>query len=212
MDSFHPDTHSGDESLLESFAPLSDIAIEGLSAGAGAVLGAGVKLASVPFVGKVKKFAGEAVYPVLEKTKPFHPDKVIDPDPKHQLSELYQGKRKGMKRTDSPHKKDLNTVAFDYVDIKADMEVISQGQARVSIRDGSEVYVNGRVYKHHEKEKFFPVRGDGLMNLTPGEFRAYGILNKFGDTGRAREVVQMEKIPETDFKRAIEIFKENRGD
>ncbi|WP_062260693.1 DUF637 domain-containing protein [Endozoicomonas arenosclerae] len=64
MDSYRPDTHPGDESLLESFAPLSDLAVEGLTAGAGGAMGAGVKLLKVVGQGPIsggKAQAGNVV-------------------------------------------------------------------------------------------------------------------------------------------------------
>ncbi|WP_197740795.1 hypothetical protein [Tuwongella immobilis] len=82
--------------------------------------------------------------------------------------------------------KDLNTVIEPGVDVAADVEAINQGLAQ---RAGDRFIVNGRTYGVHDGT-LYPISGPGLHQLDRGGFKALGVLNKFGDSPRAAEIMQ----------------------
>jgi len=115
-----------------------------------------------------------------------------------------------MQGKSKPHHDGPNTVALDGVDNAADVKAINEGLGLVS-DNGSRVFINNREYGFHsDTGRLFPVQGEWLVNLSAGEFEAVGILNKFGDTLRAHEII--EKIPfvsDKDAKKALELLNLN---
>lgn len=86
--------------------------------------------------------------------------------------------------------KNLNTVSEPGLNVAADVAAINSGLAQ---RVGDRFIVNGRTYGHHDGI-LYPISGPGLHQLDRGGFRALGILNVFGDTPRAAEIMQMRKL------------------
>ena len=82
--------------------------------------------------------------------------------------------------------KELNSVFEPGVDVSGDVRLINQGRAT---RTGDTYLVNGRTYGVHEGT-LFPISGPGIHQLSRPAFEALGVFNQFGDTARAREILQ----------------------
>jgi RHS repeat-associated protein len=81
--------------------------------------------------------------------------------------------------------KDLNTVIEPRVDVAADVAAINRGLAR---REGDRFIIHGRTYGVHDGT-LYPISGPGFHQLDRGAFKALGVFNTFGDTGRAAEIM-----------------------
>jgi hypothetical protein len=87
--------------------------------------------------------------------------------------------------------KSTNSVVEPRIDVKADVEAIRTGCARIGRTPGGEVSysVNGRTYGAHANGTLYPIEGDGIHVLDRGTFQALGVYNKFGNTSRAAEIL-----------------------
>jgi hypothetical protein len=90
--------------------------------------------------------------------------------------------------------KDVNTVIAPYVDVANDTAAINEGKAVAAIGpDGVRTYtVNGRTYGVEPSGTLYPMTGDGFIVLNRNAYKILGILNKFGDTPRALEIIQLQ--------------------
>jgi filamentous hemagglutinin len=53
--------------------------------------------------------------------------------------------------------------------------------------------VNGRTYGVEAGGTLFPMTGDGFIMLNRNAYKVLGILNKFGDTPRALEIIELQR-------------------
>jgi len=112
---------------------------------------------------------------------PAAPNAFRGPAQRHRLTKVDQG----------TVAKDLNTVFEPGVDVAADVAAINQGLAQ---RAGDKFIVNGRTYGIEPHGTLYPVSGPGFHPLDRGGFRALGVLNEFGDTPRAAEIMQLRGL------------------
>ena len=91
--------------------------------------------------------------------------------------------------------KELNTVIEPRVNIAADVEAINTGHAVPGkTAEGVRTYtVNGRTYGVEANGTLFPMTGDGFIMLNRNAYKVLGIFNKFGDTPRALEVIELQR-------------------
>ncbi|QDU39594.1 hypothetical protein Mal4_39400 [Maioricimonas rarisocia] len=82
--------------------------------------------------------------------------------------------------------KDLNSVVELGVDVAGDVRLINQGQAT---KVGDTYVVNGRTYGVHDGT-LFPISGPGVHQLNRPAFKALGIFNQFGNTAKARQILE----------------------
>jgi hypothetical protein len=103
--------------------------------------------------------------------------------------------------------KEVNTVIDrSVVDVSADVAAIQSGQAH---KIGDTFIINGRTYGVHDGT-LFPISGPGLYTLDRGAYKTLGVLNKFGDTAQADQILKnMGVSPETKAI-ALRVFREIR--
>jgi hypothetical protein len=82
--------------------------------------------------------------------------------------------------------RDVTTVIEPGVDIAGDVAAINQGLAQ---RVGDRFIINGRTYGAHTNGTLYPISGPGFIQLDRGAFKGLGVLNKFGDTPQAAEIM-----------------------
>jgi hypothetical protein len=100
--------------------------------------------------------------------------------------------------------KSLNTVIEPGIDVAKDVSAINSGLAK---RVGSTFEINGRVYGFHD-DILFPISGSGFHQLNRGAYQALGVLNKFGDTPRAREILsKMKNVGPPEIEAALEAWR-----
>ncbi|NHZ42497.1 hemagglutinin repeat-containing protein [Massilia aquatica] len=117
------------------------------------------------------------------------------PNPRHYADKVKQNTNVG----------DENTVIDrSVVDISADVLAINLGKAEKIGR----VYhlENGRAYSFHD-DILYPVSGPGLYPLDRGEFKALGVLNKFGESPQAYTIMKNMGIPQERISKALEVYK-----
>lgn len=120
-------------------------------------------------------------------------EKVRPPSSRHTLTKVTQGTLP----------RDVNTVVEPRVDVNADVAAINEGKAVAEVSpSGVRTYrVNGRVYGVEPNGTLYPMTGDGLIVLNRNEFKILGIFNKFGDTARAMEIINLQ-APTAKFTKA----------
>jgi hypothetical protein len=125
---------------------------------------------------------------------------ITKPNDRHFFKKIIQGKYE-------PHS-NLNTVAEPHVDMIQDILDINQGK---SIKlPNNQVQINGRIYGiHTESGRAYPIKGDGLVQLTRGGYNAVGVLNKFGGpTEKALSILaKMYNVTEEDIKIASKLWR-----
>ncbi|AWH87078.1 hypothetical protein HYN51_00035 [Limnobaculum parvum] len=82
--------------------------------------------------------------------------------------------------------KDKNTVIDITVDVNKDIAAIKNGQGAI---EGNKVTVNGRTYEKEANRTLAPIYGEGFTTLDRNEFKVLGVYQKFGNTGRADEIL-----------------------
>jgi hypothetical protein len=102
------------------------------------------------------------------------------PASRHQLRSVKQG----------TYARDLNTVIEPGVDVAGDIAAINRGLAK---RIGNTFEINGRSYGVKEGGTLYPISGPGFHQLNRGAFQALGVLNKFGNTPIAMEILSKMK-------------------
>jgi hypothetical protein len=109
--------------------------------------------------------------------------------------------------------KDLNTVVEPRIDVAKDVEAINEGKAVAGMTgDGIRTYtVNGRTYGMEAGGTLFPMTGDGFILLNRNAYKILGIFNKFGDTPRAFEIIELQrpsaKFTDADVENALNAWR-----
>lgn len=90
--------------------------------------------------------------------------------------------------------REKNTVIAKGTDVAGDVTAINSGLGRRFIAANGEnsVTVNGRTYAIEANGTLSPRSGPGFVSLDRGAFKALGILNKFGDTPKANEIMDRQ--------------------
>jgi hypothetical protein len=113
--------------------------------------------------------------------------------------------------------KDLNTVIEPRVSVAADVGAINAGNAVPGITtEGVRTYtVNGRTYGVEPSGTLFPMTGDGFIMLNRNAYKVLGILNTFGNTPRAHEIIELQrpsaKFTDADIERAVHAWQAGQG-
>jgi hypothetical protein len=81
--------------------------------------------------------------------------------------------------------KKMNTVIEPNVDVAADVAAINKGLAK---KVGDKFVINGRTYGMHDGT-LYPISGKGFHQLDRPAFKALGVLNKFGDSPKANQII-----------------------
>ncbi|WP_426318429.1 hemagglutinin repeat-containing protein [Pseudoduganella sp. R-43] len=109
------------------------------------------------------------------------------------------------KVTQSSVAKDENTlIDRAVVDVAADVAEIRANRAQ---QVGDTYIVNGRTYGTHDGV-LYPKSGPGLYPMDRGGYKAYAVLNKFGDTPRAGEIMKNMGITPEAKAAALQAYKE----
>jgi hypothetical protein len=85
--------------------------------------------------------------------------------------------------------------------------LINAGKAQ---RIGDRYFINDRIYGTHGGT-LYPVSGPGLHQLDRGAFKALGVFNRFGDTQRAAEVLDMMGIDREQREAALRAWRAVKG-
>lgn len=105
--------------------------------------------------------------------------------------------------------KDKNTVVDrSVVDLNADVTAIRAGQAQ---KVGDNFIINDRVYGAHDGT-LYPISGPGLYLLDRGGYKALGVLNKFGNSPRADEILRSMKIDDQARAEALKVWRAINND
>ena len=90
------------------------------------------------------------------------------------------------------------------VNVTEDIAAMNRGDAVPGVGpNGAKNYtVNGRVYEIEANGTVYPVDGPGLFPLNRPAFKALGVLNKFGNSDRAAEILASMKIADADIEAA----------
>ena len=99
--------------------------------------------------------------------------------------------------------KNKNTVIEPGVDVAGDVAGINSGQAQ---KVGDMFEINGRTYGVHAGT-LHPVSGPGFHQLDRAGFKALGVLNKFGDTNQAADILQVMGLSEEAITAGQKAFK-----
>ncbi|WP_217807066.1 hypothetical protein [Andreprevotia lacus] len=98
--------------------------------------------------------------------------------------------------------KEQNTVIAPTVNVVEDVAAIRAGRGIVR---GNTISVNNRVYGYHDGT-LFPMSGDGFYTLSREAFKALGVYNQFGNTARAKLILDNMKIDASARQGALEIL------
>lgn len=98
--------------------------------------------------------------------------------------------------------KDRNTVIAPGVDVDGDVAAINQGLAE---NVGETFIVNGRIYGVHN-HTLYPISGPGFQQLSRPAFKALGVLNAFGNTERAQDILQRMGINQGAIEAALQAW------
>src|SRR5262249_58597499 len=132
---------------------------------------------------------------------------VRKPAPRHTLKKV----------TQTSVAKDLNTVIEPRVNVAEDVEAINQGKAVAGMTpDGIRTYtVNGRTYGMEAGGTLFPMTGDGFILLNRNAYKILGIFNKFGNTPRAFEIIELQRpsarFTDADIENALNAWRAGQG-
>ena len=119
--------------------------------------------------------------------------RLISPAKRHYASKINQ--RTVAKR--------LNSVVDNTVDVASDVSSIRSGKANQI--EGTFVLSNGRVYGQHNGI-LFPISGPGIYQLDRGSFKALGVLNQFGNTSKAGDILNKMGINEKTLNQALAVY------
>ena len=109
--------------------------------------------------------------------------------------------------------KPSNSVAAPGIDISQESLLLRQGYGT---KLGNDIYkINGREYKvirgKQNRVYFSPSGGKNVINMNQGEFKAFRAFKEFGDTVKARDIIQTSKITptESEIKTALSHYKKH---
>ena len=101
--------------------------------------------------------------------------------------------------------KDNNTVIDrKLVDVNEDVQLIKEGKA---VKDGNDYVINGRRYGQHNGT-LYPISGNGLHSLNRIEYKTLGVLNKFGDTPQANQILRSMGVDQETLNKVLRIWQE----
>jgi hypothetical protein len=129
------------------------------------------------------------------------------PAPRHTLKKVTQGSVA----------KDLNTVIEPRVNVADDVQAVAEGKAVPGrTADGIPTYtVNGRTYGVEASGTLFPMSGDGFILLNRNAYKVLGIFNKFGNTPRALEIIELQRptsrFTDADIESALHAWRAGQG-
>lgn len=103
--------------------------------------------------------------------------------------------------------KDLNTVIEPGVDVARDVAAINQGLAK---RVGDTFIIHERTYGVHTNT-LYPIAGPGFHQLSRPAFKALGVFNAFGNTPRAREILQRMGLSQEALETALQAWRAGGG-
>nr|WP_319392652.1 RHS repeat-associated core domain-containing protein [uncultured Desulfobacter sp.] len=98
--------------------------------------------------------------------------------------------------------KNLNTVIEPGVDVASDVAAINKGLAQ---KIGDKFVVKGRTYGMHDGT-LYPVSGAGFHQLDRAAFKALGVLNKFGNTSKANQIINNMGLSDDAVKAALKAW------
>ncbi|MBO9607258.1 MAG: RHS repeat-associated core domain-containing protein, partial [Paenibacillaceae bacterium] len=98
--------------------------------------------------------------------------------------------------------KESNTVIEPWVDVSADVTAINSGQVT---RVGEQFTVNGRTYGFHDNT-LFPISGEGFHPLDRGAFKALGVYNNFGNSEKAKQILDNMGMGEEARNAALKVW------
>jgi hypothetical protein len=108
------------------------------------------------------------------------------------------------KVTQSTTTKNLNTVVDrSVVDVSAEMNIIRAGKAQ---KIGESYIVNGRTYSVHDGT-LYPTSGPGVYTLDRGGYKTLGVLNKFGNTSQADEILKNMGVSDQTKAIALDVWR-----
>jgi hypothetical protein len=75
------------------------------------------------------------------------------------------------------------------------VEAINAGRATAGqTPEGVRTYtVNGRTYGAEENGTLYPIAGNGFIMLNRNAYKILGIFNKFGESNRAFEIIELQR-------------------
>ena len=123
------------------------------------------------------------------------PDVVVRrPHPRHVLMSISANHK--------PQK--ANSIILPHVDVRGDIDAINRGRRQFDPTT-RQVVVRGRVYGMHDDGRTFPIRGDGIVELSRGAFRALTILRAYNGPNDAADYRMSRELDITDEDRLIAI-------
>lgn len=104
--------------------------------------------------------------------------------------------------------KSENTVILPHVDIQADLDAIADGKATWD-HAKSEFHVGNRIYKVKKGNRLYPVRGEGLIEMSRPQYKALrALIAAGGDKAKVRQNdLRSEHISPADWEKAATVFK-----
>ena len=127
--------------------------------------------------------------------EPVH--KVNIPNKRHYADKVIQGT--------STAKLKNTVINRKIVNVQEDVAAIRSGKA---VKKGEDFIVNGRIYGVHGNGTLFPKSGPGLYELDRGGYQALGILNKFGNTKKASEIMDKSGITHDAREAALKVWED----
>lgn len=105
--------------------------------------------------------------------------------------------------------KEKNSVIDPSVDVYQDVTDINAGKGNFAkTPEGVDtVTVNGRTYGIKPTGTLYPITGNGIMLLDNGAFKSLGVYNKFGNTSRATEILDMAGYSPEQRSKALEAWR-----
>jgi hypothetical protein len=99
--------------------------------------------------------------------------------------------------------KELNTVIEPGIDVASDVKAINEGLAQ---KQGGNFIINDRTYGMHDGT-LYPISGPGFHQLNRPSFKALGVLNQFGETPQAFEILKKMKTSDGDLAAASAVYR-----
>ena len=99
--------------------------------------------------------------------------------------------------------KELNSVVEPGINVADDVAAINSGVAK---RVGDKYIVNGRTYGFHDGT-LYPISGSGIHQLNRPAFKALGVLNKFGHTEKASQILENMGISSENIAAALKVWR-----
>ncbi|MGC4106782.1 MAG: hypothetical protein QM753_10590 [Thermomicrobiales bacterium] len=114
------------------------------------------------------------------------------PHPRHVLTSISANHK--------PQKE--NSIILPGVDVRADIDAINQGCGRFDPAT-RQVLVHGRIYGMHDDGRTFPMRGEGIVELSRGAFRALTILRAYNGPSDAADYRMSRELDITEDDRLV---------